>query len=155
MSRRTWMWTPDRGGRTVPPAVRERTERRIRAYANLQYAGTFTRLDVRFRGALCYIDAYTEPEEPSRSTLRVLGETRCECMDRLRSIPTHLCRLRFFGDEDAWGLAFYTYSAERYETSVFEDGRFQGTPEAGFDVGAAYLRSRQRGRRGRRTTGCT
>ena len=27
------------------------------------YKGGFTRLDIRFRGAFCYIDAYKEPDE--------------------------------------------------------------------------------------------
>jgi hypothetical protein len=68
----------------------------------------------------------------------------------------HLCRLRYFGDENGWSLAFYTYSNERYEPCTFGDGKFHGTPERAFDIGARYLRGRtaQR-RRGRRTSGCS
>ena len=53
--------------------------------------------------------------------------------------PLHLCRIRYFGDENAWSLAFYTYSHDRYEPSVFDNGTFHGTPEEAFDVGAVYL----------------
>jgi hypothetical protein len=39
-------------------------------------------------------------------------------------------------------MAFYTYSNERYEPCTFPNGTFYGTPEEGFEVGAAYLRAR-------------
>jgi hypothetical protein len=89
----------------------------IRSHADAHYAGKFRSLDIRFRGALCYIDAW---------------------VDEARA-PLHLCRLRFFGNENAWSLAFYTYSHERYEPTFFPNGTFQGTPEEAFDVGAVYL----------------
>ena len=54
----------------------------------------------------------------------------------------HLCRPRYFGDEDAWSLAFYTYSHERYEPCVFHNGSFYGTPEEAFEVGSVYLQGR-------------
>ncbi|HEY3079142.1 MAG TPA: hypothetical protein VGM69_04485 [Chloroflexota bacterium] len=60
-------------------------------------------------------------------------------MERLRNTPTHLCRLRYFGDEERWGFAFYTYSNERYELAVFPSGEFLGPPEDAFDVSAMYL----------------
>src|SRR6266508_4087540 len=68
-------------------------------------------------------------------------ETREEFLERLRSTPTKLCRLRYFGGEDRWGFAFYTYGNERYELSVFPSGEFLGPPEEAFGVSAgAYLR---------------
>ncbi len=139
MGRRTWVWNPHAGGRKIPSEVRLRTEQRIRDHAESRYAGKFTRLDIRFRGALCYIDAYSEPDKPSAALLRASGETRKQYLERLKNVPLHLCRLRYFGDEDAWSMAFYTYSNERYEACVFEDGNFHGTPEAAFDIGAIYL----------------
>jgi hypothetical protein len=47
-------------------------------------------------------------------------------LERLRNTPTHLCRLRYFGDPERWGFAFYTYSNERYELSVFPFGGVLG-----------------------------
>ncbi len=96
-------------------------------------------MDIRFRGALCYIDAYTEPEQPSAASLRALGETRGQYLERLRSTPVHLCRLRFLGREDAWSMAFFTYSHERYEACSFHNGSWTGTPEEAFEIGAVYL----------------
>ena len=126
------MQTPDAGGTTIPSGVRQETERRIREYAEKRYAGTFSRLGVRFHGALCYIDAYVEPEPPSRGLLRVLRETREAYFNRLRQVPLHLCRLRYFGGRKIWSMAFYTYSNERYELCTFPNGTFYGTPEEAF-----------------------
>ena len=36
-------------------------------------------------------------------------------------------------------MAFYTYSHERYEPSIFPNGTFQGTPEEAFETAAMYL----------------
>ena len=58
---RGWVFTPDRGGTPIPEPVRRRTEERIRRHAEQQFAGCYTRLEIRFHGQFCYIDAYTEP----------------------------------------------------------------------------------------------
>jgi hypothetical protein len=136
------MQTPDAGGTTIPSAVRQETERSIQERAEKRYTGMFYRLGIRFHGALCYIDAYVEPEPPSRRLLRVLHETREEYFNRVRQIPLHLCRLRYFGGRKIWSIAFYTYSDERYELCTFPNGTFYGTPEEAFEVGAVYLRAR-------------
>lgn len=62
-------------------------------------------------------------------------------MERLRNTPLHLCRLRYFGDEEKWSMAFYTYSREKYEPCVFDTGSFHGTPEEAFETAAVYLRA--------------
>jgi hypothetical protein len=69
----------------------------------------------------------------------VFGESREEYIERLRNTPTHLCRLRYFGDENRWSMALYTYSHEKYEPCIFNNGTFHGTPEEGFDTAAVYL----------------
>jgi hypothetical protein len=135
-----WVYDPHSGGVKIPAAVRQRTEQRIRAYAEQHYAGSYTRLEIRFRGALCYIDAYTEPEVPSPDYLRTLGETREQYLERLRNLPLHLCRLRHF-TADRWSMAFYTYSHENYEPCMFSTGKDNGTPEEAFETAAVYLRN--------------
>jgi hypothetical protein len=142
MRGKTWVYDPHSGGVKIPPAVRQRITERIQKHAQTKYAGKFTRLEIRFHGALCYIDAFVKPEEPSRSLLKATGKTRAQYLEGLGDHLLHLCRLRYFGDENAWSLAFYTYSHERYEPSVFENGTFHGTPEEAFDVGAVYLLDR-------------
>jgi len=135
-----WVYDPHSGGVKIPLAVRQRTERRIRAYADAHYAGKFLRLEIRFRGALCYIDAYTNSAEPSLDLLQTMGETRDQFLERRRNVPLHLCRLRYFGNEERWSMAFYTYSHETYEPCVFDTSEDHGTPEEAFETAAVYLR---------------
>jgi hypothetical protein len=134
---RRWVFDPDTGGTRIPEAVKRRTEARLRHYAEQHFAGCYTRLDLRFRGQFCYIDAYTEPPPPSPSWSPPGDlETREQYQERLPNTPTHLCRLRYFGDEERWGFAFYTYSHERYELSEFPSGDLLGRPEDAFQVSA-------------------
>jgi hypothetical protein len=136
-----WSFNPDYGGQKIPERVRQRTEERLRRYAEQHLAGRYTRLDIRFRGQFCYIDAYQEPEVMPGWPPPDWPETREEMTERLRNAPTHLCRLRYFGDENKWGFAFYTYSNEKYELSIFPNGDFFGTPEEAFTTSAeVYLR---------------
>lgn len=141
MAVRGWYLDPHSGGNKVPEAVRQETIARLERYASDHFAGCYTRLDIRFRGPLCYIDAFREPDEPSPSLLRALDETRDEYFTRLRETPTHLCRLRFFA-RDRWSLAFFTYSNMRYTPCVFRSGSFFGTPEEALEIGGTYLRAR-------------
>lgn len=135
---RTWVYSPHTGGRSIPPVVRARTERRILDYAAKHYSGKFTRIDVRFHGALCYIDAYTEPDLPRRVALPP-GETRRQRIERLRNTPTHLCRIRYFGNEDSWSFAWYTYAHEKYVPGFFITGEDHGTPEEAFETSAQFF----------------
>lgn len=138
--KKVWMFNPHAGGKPIPSAVQERTRKRILAHAEAHYSGRFSRLGITFKGKFCYIDAFQEPGTPSGDQLALLGETLEEYQARLSAAPLHLCRLRYF-DEDKWSVAFYTYSNEKYEPSVFDTGDFLGTPEQGLDVGAVYLQS--------------
>ncbi len=136
MPKGQWVFSPDSGGKKISEAVKARTEARIRRYAAEHLAGRFTRLDVRFRGQFCYIDAYTEPSIPPDWPPPDWPETREAMIERLRDTPTHLCRLRFFGNEEGWGWAFYTYSNEKYELSIYPNGDFFGRPEEAFHLSA-------------------
>lgn len=49
-----WAYNPHTAGKSIRPSIRARTERRILDYAAKHYSGKFTRIDVRFHGALCY-----------------------------------------------------------------------------------------------------
>jgi hypothetical protein len=134
-----WVRDPDHGGVKIPPNVQDRTRRRILAHAEKHYAGRYTRIDVRFRGQFCYIDAYIEREAPSNMPPPEWGISREQYIEEVQNTPLHLCRLRYFGNEEEWSLGFYTYSHEKYELSVFANGSFYGTPEEAFEIGAVYL----------------
>jgi hypothetical protein len=109
------VYRPGKGGKGIPDAVKVRTERRIRDYANQHCPGKFTRIDVSFRGGFCYIDACVEPES-----------------------PTHLCRICYCGSEDRWAFAFYTHAQEKYEPSFLMSGDPQGTPEEAFETSTLF-----------------
>jgi hypothetical protein len=134
-----WMFDPDSGGKKISEMVKRDIEKRIRTAASEQFKGKYTRLEIRFRGQFCYIDAYTEPRISENWPPSNWPETREEYLERMRNTPVHLCRLRYFGN-DRWGFAFYTYSNERYELSMYPNGKFIGTPEAAFLTSAmVYL----------------
>ena len=141
MAPKQWFFDPGSGGKKIPEAVKARTEARLRRYAEERLAGRFSRLDIRFRNQFCYIDAYQEPELPGPGWPPPdWPESREEYLERMRNTPVHLCRLRYFGDEEGWGFAFYTYSNDRYETSVFSNGEFFGSPEEALSLSAqVYL----------------
>ena len=137
MSRKmTWVYDPTRGGTKITPRVKLETERRIRACAEQHFKGKYTRLEIRFRSCFCYVDAYQKPEVPRR-LLKDWPETKEQFRERLRNTPIHLCRLRHFRD-DKWGLAFFVYSSEKYETSVYRSGEFEGTPEEAVELAGGF-----------------
>jgi hypothetical protein len=133
-----WVFDPQSGGVKIPPAVKERTRKRILDYAEKHHKGKYTRLDIRLRGPFCYIDAYREPDVPRNWPPKDWGIPRAEYLERLRNTPLHLCRLRHFA-EDRWSLAYYTYSHEKYEPCVYHNGSWFGTPEQAFEIGATHL----------------
>lgn len=141
MPGRTWDFDPDSGGVKVPETVKQRTEARLREVAAGEFAGRYTRLDIRFRGVFCSVDVYTEPEPPGPNWPPPnWPETTEQYLERLRNTPTHLCRLRSFGPGDRWSFGFYTYSNERYELSIFPSGDFFGTAEDALRIAAGvYL----------------
>ena len=134
---RTWVRDPHSGGVKISEALKRETERRLRSHAEKHYKGGFTRLDIRFRGAFCYVDAFKEPDEGARP-YEGSDETLEEYRERLRNNPWHLCRLRHCGQGE-WSVAFYAYSSMKYEPAMLPNGTFYGTPEEGFDIGAVYL----------------
>lgn len=140
MSRKIWVYDPQVGGMKIPDAIKPRICQRILTHAQKHYTGKYNRIEVWFRGKFCYIDAYTEPFiSPEYDPELYGGKSRKERIAELRKIPTHLCRLRYFGDEDRWSMAFYTYSHEKYEPCFFNNGTWHGTPEEAFDTSAVYL----------------
>ena len=136
--RGVWVYDPDSGGVKIPAKVQADVIKRINQVAEEHYKGRYLSLDIRFRSQFCYIDAHTEPFLPENWPPEGINETREEALERMRNFPLHLCRLRYFG-ADQWGFAFFTYSNEKYELSVFPDGKFTGTPEDAFLAAAVYL----------------
>ncbi len=108
-----WVFDPDSGGIKISPNMKTDVEKRIIAIAEQEFKGKYKRIEIRFRNQFCYIDAYTEPLFTESWPPEGWHESRKEYQERMRNTPTHLCRLRYFGD-DKWGFAFYTYSHDKY-----------------------------------------
>jgi hypothetical protein len=135
-----WVFDPHSGGTKIPSRVKESIKQRILDYAGKQYAGKYNQIDVRFRGQFCYIDAYIEPFVPEQDfDEKLYGCNREARIEFLRTVPTHLCRLRYNGNIEKLTVAFYTYSNEKYEPSMYRNGTFFGTPEEAFEISAVYL----------------
>ena len=132
------VYDPHSGGIKIPERTKIKTRERILAYAEQHYHGKYLRLDIRFRNQFCYIDAYIEPTLADDFPPPGWHETREEALERMRSHPMRLCRLRHFA-EGRWSVAYYSYSKMAYRASVLDNGTFEGTPEEGFEVGAMYL----------------
>jgi len=135
-----WIYDPQSGGRKIPDSIQPTIRQRILDHAEKHYSGKYNRIEVRFRGKFCYINAYIEPfVSPDYDPELYGGISREDRIAHLREIPTHLCRLRYFGDEGQWSMAFYTYSHRKYEPCIFSNGLWDGTPEEAFDTSAVYL----------------
>lgn len=123
----------------ITEAVRQQTRQRILAYAEANLAGRYASLDIRFRGQFCYVDAYTEPEPPpSDWPPPGFPESREEYMERMRQTPWHLYRIKYLGNMEKWELAFYSYSQNRYEESMLENGGFYTSPEEALEAAAEF-----------------
>ncbi len=133
--------SPGSGDVKIPDVVKQRTEARIQAVAADEFPGRYLRLDIRFHGHFCYIDAYTDPEDegPDWPPANWSG-SREEYLERMRATPIHLCRLRYFEDEEAWEFAIFDSSSNKYEPTIYPSGEPLGTPEEAFRLSAGlYL----------------
>ena len=140
MVRKQWVYDPGSGGIKIPEHKKLEVKRRIEQFAAENYAGKYTRLGIRFRGKFCYIDAYIEPYVPPDYDPELFdGKSREERIEELRKFPTYLCRLRYFGDDDKWTMAYYSYGQMRYEPCYFDNGTWHGTPEEALDSSSMYL----------------
>lgn len=112
---KVWCFDPQSGGIRIPPnsypvIIAKACAHEVRQPWHGKY-----RLQIRFKGVFCYLDAIENDD-----------------------IPFPIGRLRYFGPEK-WSMAFYTYSNEKYEPCVFPDGTWFGSIERAIDVCAMYF----------------
>lgn len=67
-------------------------------------------LAIRYRASFAYIAGATAQDD---------------------SLP--LCRLRYLGSPDQWGVAIYLASKDGYQDSILPTGSFTGTPDEALD----------------------
>ncbi len=120
--RKQWVFDPHSGGSKVSPSRKIQVEQRIRKFADQNFKGRGDKIEVRFRGALCYVALYIEyKDEPDREDFR---------------FP--LCRLRHF-DIDRWSISLFLWSNEKYEPTMFPSGEWFGTIEECLEFAGSFL----------------
>jgi len=117
MKQYAWVFDPHSKNDTVPSALREPVRRVILKAGDDLNLTPKNKLDVRFRGAFCYVDAF-EPNDPH---------------------PTHLFRLRYSVSTKKWTVALFAYSNESYVSCNFPSGDPLGQPEEAMPLALTYL----------------
>lgn len=118
--KKQWVFDPHSGGVKISPYRKAEIENRIRRYADRNLKDRCDKIEVRFRGALCYVDAWQSQSDG--------GKDFC----------SPLCRMRHF-DSERWSLALFTWSNEKYEPCIFPSGEWFGTIEECLDLGTTFL----------------
>ena len=114
-----WVFDPHSGGVKIEKYKKSGIERRASEYAEKYLKNKCNRIELRFRGALCYVAA-----------------SKTEDDGREYNIP--LCRLRHF-DENKWSIALFTWSNEKYEPCIFPNGAWFGNLEECLELGSVFL----------------
>lgn len=110
-----WYYLPHSGGAKIPPQIHDSLRSKVHAYEKTRPWYPKYKLNLRFKGQFCYIDA---------------------CEDGKKPFP--LGRARYFS-ENNWSLAYYTYSNERYEPCLLPSGKDSGTLELSLQICETYL----------------
>jgi hypothetical protein len=117
--KKPWVFDPHSGGIKISPNRKVEVEKRIHSYVDQNLKDKCDRIEVRFRGALCYVVAY-----------------RNEIDGREFRFP--LCRLRHF-ELERWSISLFTWSHEKYEPCIFPSGEWFGTIDECLELGATFL----------------
>lgn len=112
-----WYYDPQSGGTKIPVKLYEKLRMQVEVFARTRKWHPTCRLTLRFKGQFCYVDVFED------------GET---------SSPSPVARLRYFRD-NAWSMAFFMWSHERYEPSVFFNGEWEGTLEQALETCEPFL----------------
>ena len=117
--KRQWVFDPHFGGVKLSQYRKIEAENRIKKCADQNLKNKSDRIEVRFRGSLCYVTAL-----------------RTESDGEKFRFP--LCRLRYF-DMERWSMALFKWSNEKYEPCIFPSGEWFGTIEDCLELGTTFL----------------
>lgn len=117
--KRQWVFDPHSGGVKIGPHRKAAIEDRINRYADQNLKAKWDMIEVRFRGALCYVTALRTESG---------GE----------EFPFPLCRLRHF-DMERWSISLFTWGNEKYEPCILPNGEWFGTIEDCLEIGTTFL----------------
>ena len=117
--KKQWVFDPHSGGVKIRPYRKAEVENRIKRYADENLKDKCDRIEIRFRGALCYVTAW-----------------RAESDGEDYRFP--LCRLRHF-DMERWSVSLFTRSNEKYEPCILPSGEWFGSIEDSLELGTTFL----------------
>jgi hypothetical protein len=101
-----WHYDPQSGGQKISAHTYDSLRRQAEDFSRTRPWYERSRLVLRFKNQFCYVDEQGVND----------------------SKPSAFIRLRYFRDQ-AWSLAYYTWSHERYEPCLFASGKWEGTLE--------------------------
>ncbi len=136
-----WQFDPNSGGVKIPENVKKDIIKRINKIAEENFKGKYLEIQIKFKNQFCYINFFqdfTESDILANFSEVDWGMSKAEFVQKQKTTPIHLCRLRYFGTDD-WGFSFYTYSHQKYELSIFPNGAFFGKPEEAFLASSMYF----------------
>lgn len=116
MAQMGWVYDPQSGGVKITVSKQADFHNRVDQFSGTRPWFPKYKLKLRFKNQFCYLDSLEE------------GETT--------AFP--LCRLRYFRD-NIWSMAFYTYSNNRYEPCIFQNGTWEGSIEEAIEICEMYL----------------
>jgi len=135
--RGNWVFNPNSGGKPIPELVQRRTDARLRSYAESTTPDGMA--DSRFGSAASSVMStrtrnLRSPVQTGRQPTgrRHARSTWSVCVIR----PSTCVGCGNAGMRNIWGFAFFAYSSDKYELSVFPLGQFFGPPEDAFEVSA-------------------
>lgn len=107
--KKQWVFDPHSGGVKISPYRKAEVENQIKRYADKDLKDKCDRIEVLFRGALCYVTAWrTESDgEDYRFPL---------------CLPWHF-------DMERWSVSLFTWSNEKYEPCILPSGEWLGKIE--------------------------
>ena len=114
-----WVFDPHSGGIKISPNRKAEVEARITRYADKNLKEKCDRIEVRFRGALCYVTAWRKQSDGDDYRLP-------------------LCRLRHF-DKERWSVLLFTWSNESYEPCILPSGEWFRSIEDCLELGTTFL----------------
>ena len=107
---------PPKGGTKIPTDQKNCILEQAYAYSLTRPWSAEYQLFLRFNGKFCYLDGKHIKEK--------------------HSFP--LGRITYF-DKNVWALAFFTYSNQRYEPSIYRSGKWFGNLEEAINICELYL----------------
>jgi len=110
-----WQYNPHTGGNKIDKRQHDIIRKKIISYAQSKYHDNYDELEIKFRGAFCYINV-----KKDSNNFMPIG------------------RMRFFSTT-RWSIAIFLYSNNKYEPGWFQNGEDIGSIEECVDYCSQFF----------------